>query len=357
VPKILGVDDSQTMRRILEMTFAGEPAVSIATVDSVEAALRWVQSNPVDVVLADASMTPDGYELARMLRSSPATQHVAVIVMASQHNPFDAEKGRQCGVDDHVLKPFETQSLLDKVRDVLVRPRATATAVAAALPRAAGPAPVRPLTPPQPARSGAASPGAAGEAPARPPQRSTMAFGFSAAATRAPVGGASAQPPTASPPTASPPTASPSTASPPTASPSTASPSTASPPTAARPAAAGPAHSPRLESKPAYPAPGPANAPARAPAPATAPAPAPAPATAPVSAPAAAPAPVTSAAAAATAVNGDMAARLSGMGLTPEQVEGVLALSREVIERVVWEVVPDLAETIIREEIRRLTAE
>jgi hypothetical protein len=35
----------------------------------------------------------------------------------------------------------------------------------------------------------------------------------------------------------------------------------------------------------------------------------------------------------------------------------VLALSREVIERVVWEVVPDLAETVIREEIQRLTAD
>jgi hypothetical protein len=52
-----------------------------------------------------------------------------------------------------------------------------------------------------------------------------------------------------------------------------------------------------------------------------------------------------------------MVQELTAMGLTPAQIEGVLALSREVIERVVWEVVPDLAETIIREEIRRLTAE
>jgi hypothetical protein len=50
-----------------------------------------------------------------------------------------------------------------------------------------------------------------------------------------------------------------------------------------------------------------------------------------------------------------MAERLDGLGLTADQVQGVLALSREVIERVVWEVVPDLAETLIREEIRRLT--
>src|SRR5690606_28830383 len=68
--------------------------------------------------------------------------------------------------------------------------------------------------------------------------------------------------------------------------------------------------------------------------------------------------PSASAAAAAATGNGStMARKLEDLGLSQAQVDGVLALSRDVIERVVWEVVPDLAETIIREEIRRLTAE
>jgi hypothetical protein len=74
-------------------------------------------------------------------------------------------------------------------------------------------------------------------------------------------------------------------------------------------------------------------------------------------APSAAPAPPAGAAAAATSDNGQFAERLAGLGLSKDQVEGVLALSREVVEQVVWEVVPTLAETIIKEEIRRLTAE
>ena len=101
----------------------------------------------------------------------------------------------------------------------------------------------------------------------------------------------------------------------------------------------------------------PARAPTPSPAAVRAPTPAP-----PVSAPAqpvkpAAVAKPAAAVAAATAQNGEMAARLGDLGLTREQIEGVLGLSREVIERVVWEVVPDLAEVIIRDEIRRLTAE
>jgi CheY-like chemotaxis protein len=73
----------------------------------------------------------------------------------------------------------------------------------------------------------------------------------------------------------------------------------------------------------------------------------------------AAPAPV-AAAPIAQAMGGngaDFAQKLGALGLTSQQVEGVLSLSREVVERVVWEVVPTLAETLIREEIQRLTKE
>jgi hypothetical protein len=57
----------------------------------------------------------------------------------------------------------------------------------------------------------------------------------------------------------------------------------------------------------------------------------------------------------AASVNGQLAGKLGELGLTPAQADAVLALSREVVERVVWEVVPQLAETIIKEELARLT--
>ena len=46
-------------------------------------------------------------------------------------------------------------------------------------------------------------------------------------------------------------------------------------------------------------------------------------------------------------MNGHLAGKLGDLGLTPAQADAVMALSREVIERVVWEVVPVLAETLI----------
>jgi len=53
----------------------------------------------------------------------------------------------------------------------------------------------------------------------------------------------------------------------------------------------------------------------------------------------------------------DLERKLAGLGLTKDQVSGVLALSKDVVEQVVWEVVPMLAEVMIKEEIKRLTSD
>lgn len=352
--KILVVDDSATMRKILEMTFAGEDA-QVVTADNAPAALAKAGDFRPNVILADTSMKPDGYELAQALRGQPTLAGTPLIVLASQQNPYDAARGSTSGVDDHIVKPFDTQALIDKVKAVVARGRAGAPAPspAAAAPQAPVAAPAvpmpaapRPPAPPTPAAASAA-------APPRDLKR-TMAFGTPLAPIANPVGPVQRT------------------------TESTVGPLPVAPPPAPKPAAP-----PALELddepielrpavvKPAAPAPVAAPTPPRPPAPAvpapTAPKP-PAPAAAPVAAPAPTPspapvAPVAAASApvakvaAATSSNGALAGKLAGLGLDAQQVAGVLALSREVIEQVVWEVVPDLAETIIREEIKRLTAE
>ena len=70
-----------------------------------------------------------------------------------------------------------------------------------------------------------------------------------------------------------------------------------------------------------------------------------------------APVPAQTSAAIGAAMSDSVVERLQTLGLTPEQVEGVLKLSAEVVERVVWEVVPDLAESMIREELHRLVGD
>src|SRR4029077_2353971 len=64
----------------------------------------------------------------------------AVIVLASQKHPYDEAKGKAAGVDDHVVKPFDMQHVIDKVKRVMSQPRAAAlNPPAAAAPAAAAP--------------------------------------------------------------------------------------------------------------------------------------------------------------------------------------------------------------------------
>jgi hypothetical protein len=69
------------------------------------------------------------------------------------------------------------------------------------------------------------------------------------------------------------------------------------------------------------------------------------------------PMPTAKAAATIDAAASKVAGELAELGLSAAEMAVIVKLSREVIERVAWEVVPELAEAIIRGELDRLTAE
>ncbi len=304
MPKtLLAVDDSATMRKVLEITFAGED-FRVLTAEGSQRALAHMSEDPVAVVIDTSLDGEDPYALAKELRSRSAA--AVIMMMASRYNPYDANKGRDAGADDFIDKPFDTQAFIDKMKKAL-----GAREAGKAAPAPAPPPPAAAPTPPtaHPAPPLAASPRPPAVAPIAPrpivSTQRTHTLSFE---------GGSPVPPHAAPPAHAPPPAPP-------------------PPTViagmnlSRTAPSGmPAFQPPAPPPPPPPPPAPA---ARAPE----------------------PAPV------AAAVNGHLASKLGDLGLSPAQVEAVLALSREVVERVVWEVVPQLAETIIKEEIARLTKE
>jgi CheY-like chemotaxis protein len=245
--KLLAVDDSKTMRKVLEITFAGDTYDS-KIVGSANEALAVLRADAPQVVIVDGALgDASGYDLCKQVKAeAPAAR---VLLLSSKQRPYDEAQGSAAGVDGYFDKPFDSTKFLDKVSQLV------ATAPAAAAQAKAAPPVQRPQAPP--ARVSDAPPIA--EAPVIAPEP--------------------------------------------------------------RPVVA------------------PAPAPARA---------------APVQAAVVASAP--SAVAAAVATSG-MSDKLEGLGLTSDQVQGVLTLSREVVEQVVWEVVPALAETLIKEEIARLTSQ
>jgi CheY-like chemotaxis protein len=305
---LLAVDDSVTMRKVLEITFAGED-YRLLSADGGDAALEVVRRDKPDIVLLDISLPgKDGYALCAEVKA--AHPKAFVVLLSSKQVAYDAAKGSSVGADDFADKPFDTTQFIEKVRKVLA-------GTPVALPAGAAPAAAAP--PPVPA--------APAVRPVAPPLAAPAPSPFAQTQNTLPFGSAAPQ------------------GKPPAATPATSSAATTPPPV---PVATSARTEPSLDHlREALPP----RAPAASPAPV-------ADRTLAAMAPAVAPARTPSSSAVQVAgATAAMSPKLQELGLTPAQIEAVLALSRDVVERIVWEVVPTLAETIIKEEVRRLTAE
>ncbi|MCD6496867.1 MAG: response regulator, partial [Deltaproteobacteria bacterium] len=110
---ILAVDDSKTIRTAIEFTFAKQDFDLVLAASGQEALERMGEVHP-HVMLIDHEMPGmDGYELCSKVKSNPAWQHVQVILLCSQQEPFDAIRGGQA--DANCVKPFETDKLIEMV--------------------------------------------------------------------------------------------------------------------------------------------------------------------------------------------------------------------------------------------------
>ncbi|MBF0559131.1 MAG: response regulator, partial [Nitrospirae bacterium] len=86
-----------------------------------EQALEAIGTFGPDIVLADIDMPKlNGYQLCEKIKNNPATVHIPLILLAGAFEPFDEEFARSVGADDNIIKPFESQELISKVKSLLV---------------------------------------------------------------------------------------------------------------------------------------------------------------------------------------------------------------------------------------------
>src|SRR5947209_13248402 len=135
MPKqILLVDDSVTIQRVVELTFAHEADYKVTAAKSADEGLQKARELKPDIVLADAGMAgKSGYDLCSALRADGSLASVPVLILTGNFSPYDEARGTKSGADGYVVKPFETQALIDKVGDAInkkgaSRPAATASA-------------------------------------------------------------------------------------------------------------------------------------------------------------------------------------------------------------------------------------
>ncbi len=124
-PKLLLADDSVTIQRVIELTFADEDVQVLAVGDGRQAIER-VQADRPDIVLADIGMPErDGYEVAAFIKADPALAHIPVLLLTGAFEPVDEVRARAVGCDGVLVKPFEPQMVISRVRDLLAGHRTT----------------------------------------------------------------------------------------------------------------------------------------------------------------------------------------------------------------------------------------
>jgi len=114
--KLLLADDSITIQKVVDLTFADE-GVSVVCVNNGREAIEKLEEFRPDVILADVFMPlVNGYELCEYIKQSDKLKHIPVMLLVGSFEPFDEEEARRVGANDTLTKPFQSiRRLIEKV--------------------------------------------------------------------------------------------------------------------------------------------------------------------------------------------------------------------------------------------------
>jgi DNA-binding response OmpR family regulator len=119
---VMIIDDSLTVRKILETTLKREGFLSESYPDGIEALRALSQrGHPVpDLVILDIGLPKmDGYEVARHLKTKQQFGNTTIVMLSKRDGVIDRLKGRLAGAKDYITKPFRTQDVMSVVHEHL----------------------------------------------------------------------------------------------------------------------------------------------------------------------------------------------------------------------------------------------
>lgn len=156
---ILLADDSMTIQKVVELTFMDED-YQVVTVSDGNAAIQKLSEMQPDLLITDVHMPgANGYDVCRHAKA--AHSHMPVLLLVGTFEQFDENEANSCGSDGFLKKPFDSQELLSRVETLVSQ-------APAAAPEAASPAPA-PVVVPSAAPQEERVPEMPSQAPTAPP--------------------------------------------------------------------------------------------------------------------------------------------------------------------------------------------
>jgi twitching motility two-component system response regulator PilG len=122
---VVVIDDSAVVRKIIEIILHRCGIACISYQDGFEAlkAFKTGEDYIPDLIFLDIGLPKiDGYDLLRLLKTSPQFDHTTVVMLSGRDGVLDRLKSRLAGAKGYVTKPFKTQELLSIALSCLDQP-------------------------------------------------------------------------------------------------------------------------------------------------------------------------------------------------------------------------------------------
>lgn len=116
--RVMAVDDSATVRKVLQATLAAAGYEVVEAVDGADA-LDKLSGVSVDMLVTDLNMpNVDGINLIQEVRQKPGNRFMPIIMLTSESQPEKKSAGKAAGASGWITKPFNPDQLLAVVRMV-----------------------------------------------------------------------------------------------------------------------------------------------------------------------------------------------------------------------------------------------
>ena len=118
--KILVIDDSSTMRRIVRMSLARSGYSDVEEAGDGAEGLSMCQAKQYDIILTDWNMpNMDGLQLIIQLRTLPNYASIPIVMVTTEGAKDDVIEALTRGATSYIVKPFTPETLKEKIEEVL----------------------------------------------------------------------------------------------------------------------------------------------------------------------------------------------------------------------------------------------
>lgn len=125
--KLLLADDSITIQKVVNLTFADE-GIEVISVGDGNSAMDKIREESPDLIMVDVNMPGlNGYEICEKVRQSDEYKRTPVILLVGSFEPFDEVEAKRVGADDFLKKPFQSINQLVNTVTVLLDSESTAS--------------------------------------------------------------------------------------------------------------------------------------------------------------------------------------------------------------------------------------